>query len=46
MQPKSIDGLIRALLAEGVEFVVIGGMADACSTLPVALVVHRRGLPD
>ncbi len=46
MQPRSIEELILALVAEGVEFVVIGGMAGVLHGAPIATkdldIVHRR----
>ena len=46
MQPHSIQSLIAALVTEGVEFVVIGGMAGVLHGAPVVTkdldIVHRR----
>ncbi len=46
MQARSIEGLILTLVAEGVEFVVIGGMAGVLHGAPIATkdldIVHRR----
>lgn len=46
MQPKSIEALIVTLAEEGVEFVVIGGMAAVLHGAPVVTkdldIVHRR----
>ena len=46
MQPNSIESLITPLVADGVEFVVVGGMAGVLHGAPVVTkdldIVHRR----
>ncbi len=46
MQPRSLEALIKALVADGVEFVIVGGMAGVLHGAPITTkdldLVHRR----